>query len=109
MPAGEGDPAGTTHLFWPLAFYSVITFGQMTIIPVGQAFVSREAPKRLVNTSMGVWMLFGGLGAWVSGQVGALGELVGLKIVYLGIVVGCTLAALAVMAFRNRIMGLLVG
>ena len=92
LPAGLGDPAGKTHLFWPLAFYWVVTSGQITVIPVGQAFVSREAPKRLANTMLGVWLLFGGVGAWVSGAVGALTEPFGIRGVYLGIAVGCTLA-----------------
>ena len=78
----------------------------MTVIPVGQAFVSRQAPKRLANTMMGVWLLFGGVGAWVSGEVGALAEPFGVRGVYLGIAVGA-LAAVAALAFRNRIMGLL--
>ena len=107
LPAGEGASADKTHLFWPLAYYWVITFGQMTVIPVGQAFVSREAPKRLANTAMGVWLLFGGLGAWLSGQVGALADPFGLRGVYLGIAVGCTLAGAAALAFRHRIMSLL--
>lgn len=107
LPDGAGDGAGGTHLFWPLAYYWVITFGQMTVIPVGQAFVSREAPKRLANTMMGVWLLFGGVGVWVSGQIGGLAEPLGIRAVYLGIAVGCTLAACVALAFRKRIMGLL--
>ena len=107
LPSGTGGGAGKTHLFWPLAYYWVITFGQMTVIPVGQAFVSREAPQRLANTMMGVWLLFGGVGILLSGQIGALAEPVGLRGVYIGIAAGCTLAAIAALAFRNRITGLL--
>ena len=107
LPAGLADPGGKTHLIWPLAFYWVITFGQMTVVPVGQAFVSREAPPRLTNTAMGVWLLFGGVGIWVSGQIGALAEPFGIRSVYLGIAAGCAVAAVAAFALRNRIMGLL--
>ncbi len=107
LPTGDGDAGARTHLFWPLAYYWVITFGQMTVIPVGQAFVSREAPARLANTMMGVWLLFGGVGIWVSGQIGALAEPFGIRAVYLGIAAGCTVAAIAAFACRRRIMGLL--
>ena len=107
LPSGEAAPGGKTHLFWPLAFYWVVTFGQMTVVPVGQAFVSREAPKRLANTAMGVWLLFGGLGAWVSGQVGALAEPFSLRLAYMGVAVACTLTAIAALALRKRIVGLL--
>lgn len=107
LPAGLTDPGGKTHLFWPLAFYLVITFGQMTVVPVGQAFVSREAPPRLANTVMGVWLLFGGVGIWVSGQIGALAEPFGIRNVYLGIAAGCAVAAFAAFAARHRIMRLL--
>ncbi len=53
-----------------------------------------------------VWLLFGGVGILVSGQIGALAEPFGLGGVYLGIAAGCTLAACAAIAFRNRFMGL---
>ena len=56
---------------------------------------------------MGVWLLFGGLGAWVSGQVGALAEPFSLRVAYLGIAVACTLTAIAALALRKRIVGLL--
>lgn len=108
LPTGDGGTGARTHLFWPLAYYWVITFGQMTVIPVGQAFVSREAPARLANTMMGVWLLFGGVGIWVSGQIGALSEPFGIRTVYLGIAAGCTVAAIGAFACRHRIMGLLV-
>lgn len=107
LPTGDGAAGARTHLVWPLAYYWVITFGQMTVIPVGQAFVSREAPRRLANTMMGVWLLFGGVGTWVSGQIGALTEPFGIRTVYLGIAAGCTAAAVAAFACRHRIMGLL--
>ena len=107
LPWAGGDTAAKTGLLWPMAYYWVITFGQMTVIPVGQAFVSREAPRRLANTMMGVWLLFGGVGIWVSGQIGALAEPFGIRAVYLGIAVGCALAAAAALAFRNRFMALL--
>ena len=107
LPAGDGGTAAKTHLVWPLAYYWVITFGQMTVVPVGQAFVSREAPRRLANTLMGVWLLFGGVGIWGSGQIGALAEPFGLRGVYVGIAVGCAVAACAAFGLRKRIMGLL--
>ncbi len=107
LPAMGDDTDGQIPLFWPLVYYWVITFGQMTVVPVGQAFVSREAPRRLANTLMGVWLLFGGVGIWVSGQIGALAEPVGIRAVYLGIAAGCTVAAIAAFACRHRIMDLL--
>ena len=107
LPAGGAEAGGRTHLFWPLAFYWVITFGQMTVVPVGQAFVSRESPPRLANTLMGVWLLFGGMGILLSGQIGALAEPLGLRTVYLGIVVGCTLAGVAALTLGGRLMRVL--
>jgi len=110
----EADHRADWHYFPEGGFTRVhgytrngITFGQMTVIPVGQAFVSREAPARLANTLMGVWLLFGGVGIWVSGQIGALAEPFGIRAVYLGIAAGCTVAAIAAFACRRRIMGLL--
>ena len=108
LPSGHEEAGDRTHLFWPLAYYWVITFGQMTVVPVGQAFVSREAPPGIANTMMGVWLMFGGVGIWVSGQIGALAEPLGLGAVYLGIATGCALAGVAMFAFRKKIMNLLV-
>ena len=65
------DPGTKASLFWPLTYYWIVTIGQLVVIPVGNAFISKEAPERLVGTLMGLWMLFGGVGIWLSGQIGA--------------------------------------
>ena len=103
------DDAETARVLAAAASHAAGTAGaeRLYVIPVGQAFVSREAPKRLANTMMGVWLLFGGVGVRVSGQIGGLAEPLGIRAVYLGIAVGCTLAACVALAFRKRIMGLL--
>ena len=97
-----------TSILWPLAYYWVVTFGQMAVIPIGQAFVSREAPERLASTLMGAWALFGGVGIWVSGQIGALAEPFGILAVYLGIAAGSALAGVLALSLRKQTMGLLV-
>ena len=102
-----GSIAAKTSILWPLAFYWVITFGQMAVIPIGQAFVSREAPRGRASTMMGMFMLFGGVGSWVSGQIGALAEPFGILSVYLGIAAGTALAAVGVLSLRKWLMGLL--
>ena len=107
LPSRGGDLVTKTSLAWPLAYYWVITFGQMAVIPVGLAFVSREAPRRLASTMMGAWLLFGGVGIWLSGQIGALTEPFGIRAVYLGIALGTALAAAATLSFRDKLMGLL--
>ncbi len=107
LPAREGDLTVKTSLFWPLAYYWVITFGQMAVLPTGQGFVSREAPERLSSTMMGVWIAFVGVGVWVSGQIGALAEPFGILAVYLGIAAATAIAAVGMLLSRNRVMSLL--
>ena len=107
LPSRGGDLVTKTSLAWPLTYYWVITFGQMAVVPVGLAFVSREAPRRLASTMMGAWLLFGGVGIWLSGQIGALTEPFGIRAVYLGIAACTALAAAATLSFRDRLMSLL--
>ncbi|HJO05531.1 MAG TPA: MFS transporter [Acidobacteriota bacterium] len=108
LPYRGGDLITKTSILWPLAYYWVVTFGQMAVIPIGQAFVSREAPERLASTLMGAWALFGGVGIWVSGQIGALAEPFGILAVYLGIAAGSALAGVLALSLRKQTMGLLV-
>ncbi len=102
-----GADPGKTHLFWPLAFYWVVTFGQCALLPIGQAFVSRAAPRRLLSTCMGVWGAIAAVGAWLSGQIGALVPSYGINSVYLGIAVGTAVAGVAMLAAGRSLMGLL--
>ncbi len=107
LPRAGGSLAVKTSLFWPLAFYWVITFGQMAVLPTCQAFVAQEAPRRLLSTMMGAFMLFGGVGIWSSGQIGGLSESFGILAVYIGIVVGTAVAAVGMLAIKPWLMGLL--
>ncbi len=101
-----GADPGKTNLFWPLAFYWVITFGQCALLPIGQAFVSRQAPRRLLSTCMGVWGVFAAAGHWLAGEVGALVPSFGIDSVYLGVAVGTATADVAMLAGGRSLMRL---
>ena len=72
-----------------------------------QAAVRGVPNAQVTFRCLGASLLFGGVGIWLSGQIGALTEPFGIRAVYVGIAAGTALAAAATLSFRDRLMGLL--
>ena len=47
-----GQPA---NLLWVVLFGFVLSFGEMTFSPLGNSFISKFAPQRLLSAMMAVW------------------------------------------------------
>lgn len=59
-------------LFWPVAFYLVLTLAELALAPAGFSMVTRYAPPRAAGRFMGLWFLALALGSLAGGQLGAL-------------------------------------
>ena len=57
--------------WWLLAFFAVITVGELYISPVGLSLVTKIAPVRLVSMLMGAWLATSFVGNFISGWLGS--------------------------------------
>ena len=63
--------AGKASWLWLLAYFVVITLGELYLSPVGLSFVTTVAPARLISLMMGVWLATSFTGGFLSGYIGS--------------------------------------
>ena len=72
--AGDGK-AGA---LWLVAYFAVVTIGELHLAPVGLALVSKVAPAKVLSMMMGVWFAttFPGdvLAGWLGGFWSSMGK-----------------------------------
>ncbi len=66
------DGAAKTAMFWMIAYYLIITFGELCLSPMGLSLVTKLSPKRLVGLMMGGWFLSTAIGNKMSGFISGL-------------------------------------
>ncbi len=57
---------------WLVICHSLLVIGETLVGPLGLAQVLRLAPPRFMGAVMGVWFVFGAVGYWLAGEIGAL-------------------------------------
>ncbi|MBK8166718.1 MAG: peptide MFS transporter [bacterium] len=66
------DGAAKTSMMWLVAYYMVITVGELCLSPMGLSLVTKLAPARLVGLMMGGWFLSTAVGNKMSGFISGL-------------------------------------
>ncbi|MBN6150294.1 peptide MFS transporter [Xanthomonas sp. AmX2] len=71
--------AGGGRVGWPwlLAFFAILTLGELYILPTGLGLFARLAPPRLGATTVAAWFLAIFTGSLLAGAVGALWSWIG--------------------------------
>jgi proton-dependent oligopeptide transporter, POT family len=69
--AGASGHAAKASWLWLLAYFVVITLGELYLSPVGLSFVTKAAPARLISLMMGVWLATSFTGGFLSGYIGS--------------------------------------
>ena len=67
----DGGAVKVTGL-WMMAFYLIITTGELCLSPIGLSLVTKLSPTRLVGLAMGGWFLATSIGNKFSGFFGGL-------------------------------------
>jgi proton-dependent oligopeptide transporter, POT family len=57
--------------WWLLAYFAVITLGELYLSPIGLSLVSKIAPPRMISTMMGLWLGASFIGNFVAGWLGS--------------------------------------
>jgi proton-dependent oligopeptide transporter, POT family len=63
--------AGQASWLWLLAFFVIITIGELYLSPVGLSLVTKIAPLRILSMMMGVWLATSFVGGFLAGWLGA--------------------------------------
>lgn len=92
---------GITYLF--------ATLGELSLSPVGLAYVSRLAPKQLSSQMMGIWFFAVGLGSFIAGRVAGLIGTVRLSSLFLVCAITALAASLLLWLFVRRVIEKLMG
>lgn len=64
--------SGLAHPAWLIAYYLVVTTGELLLSPVGLSLVSKLSPPRWIGVLFGLWFVSTALGNWLAGFAGRL-------------------------------------
>lgn len=64
--------ASAPHWLWIVAFFVLLTAGELYILPVGLGLFGRLAPRRLAATTVSLWFAAISIGSLLSGILGTL-------------------------------------
>jgi POT family proton-dependent oligopeptide transporter len=62
---------GKTHWLWLIAYFAVVTLGELYFSPTGLSLVSKMAPMPIRSMMMGVWFITNFVGNLMSGWLGS--------------------------------------
>jgi len=63
---------GKASWLWLLAYFVVITIGELYLSPIGLSLVSKLAPAKLLSMMMGLWLATSFIGNFTAGWLGSL-------------------------------------
>ena len=63
---------GNASWLWLLAYFAVLTLGELYLSPVGLSFVTKIAPVRMLSMMMGIWLAASFTGGFLAGYIGSL-------------------------------------
>jgi POT family proton-dependent oligopeptide transporter len=69
--AFDASSHGAASWIWLVAFFALLTAGELYILPIGLSVFSRLAPARVASAMIGVWYLAKFAGGLLSGWLGA--------------------------------------
>jgi POT family proton-dependent oligopeptide transporter len=94
---------GHCSWLWILAFFGVMTAGELFVLPVGLGLFGRLAPRGFAGTSIAVWFLAAFAGNLVAGSVGTLWSRLGPRPFFLVTAAIAALAACLLMMFSRSV------
>src|SRR5262249_39157118 len=65
------QPSNSVSWLWVLAYFVVITVGELYLSPTGLSLVSKVAPARFLSMLMGLWLATSFTGNFIAGWLGS--------------------------------------
>src|SRR5437588_1062255 len=97
-----------TSWLWLLAYFVVITIGELYLSPIGLSLVSKVAPARMVSMLMGLWLATSFAGNLIAGWLGSFWSSMD-KTTFFLMIAGIALVAGAVILMFDRPLSKVVG
>ena len=99
--------AGMASWLWLLAYFVVITVGELYLSPIGLSLVTKLAPARSLSMMMGVWLATSFIGNFLAGWLGSFWSRMEKPEFFLLIAAIAALAGVAIFAARWPLGGIL--
>jgi POT family proton-dependent oligopeptide transporter len=90
--------AGKASWLWLMAYFVVITVGELYLSPIGLSLVSKVAPAQALSMMMGVWLATSFTGGFLAGYLGSLWSGMGKAAFFLMIAAIAGAAGLVILA-----------
>jgi len=97
--AWQSAGAPDASWLWLLAYFVVITIGELYLSPIGLSLVSKVSPARIVSMMMGMWLATSFTGNFIAGWLGSFWSSMDKMMFFLMIAGIATLAGAAILAF----------
>lgn len=95
---------GRTAMIWLILFYLLLSVGELSLSPAGNAMATRHASPAVAGRLMAIWFLCYGLGSFLSSLLGGLSAYFSIPMV-LAILSGLLLAAGLLLWLMRRPIG----
>lgn len=102
--SASGSSGAPVSALWVLAYFGLLTLGELFVIPVGLTLVESLAPMRFASMAMGGWYIAKFLGSLLAGFMGAY-WLVIPPVAFFALGMSSTLLAAASLYFMSRLLG----
>jgi POT family proton-dependent oligopeptide transporter len=71
IAAWQVGDSGKASWLWLLAYFVVITLGELYLSPTGLSLVTKIAPAAMVSLMMGIWLATDFIGNFLAGWLGS--------------------------------------
>jgi POT family proton-dependent oligopeptide transporter len=93
--------------WWLLAYFVVITIGELYLSPTALALVTKVAPAGFLSMMMGVWLATSFYGGFLAGYLGSFWSGMAKPDFFLMIAIVAAIAGIAILAFNRPLRAIL--
>jgi POT family proton-dependent oligopeptide transporter len=98
---------GKASWLWLLAYFVVITIGELYLSPIGLSLVTKVAPARIVSMMMGFWLATSFTGNFIAGWLGSFWSSMDKESFFLMIALISGAAGVVILAFNRPLKPIL--
>jgi proton-dependent oligopeptide transporter, POT family len=107
VAAVGAQPDNSVSWLWVLAYFIVITIGELYLSPTGLSLVTKVAPARFLSMVMGVWLATSFTGNFIAGWLGSFWTGMDKAHFFLMIALIAAAASAAIFAFNRPLKAVL--